>query len=82
MLSHLSIVSGLPRLWAVERGCTIDSDQLQSSLRNALATFGPNSTQYRNIKLMVDEYMAKIAMEGLSISSSEPRQEDEKMQMG
>ncbi|KAF1939563.1 hypothetical protein EJ02DRAFT_456860 [Clathrospora elynae] len=56
---------------------------LQSSLRNALATFGPNSTQYRNIKLMVDEHMAKLAMEGLSISSSESRQEDDgKIQMG
>ncbi|KAF1837223.1 hypothetical protein BDW02DRAFT_491770 [Decorospora gaudefroyi] len=44
---------------------------LQSSLRNALATFGPDSTQYRGIKLMVDEYMAKLAMEGLSISSHE-----------
>jgi hypothetical protein len=31
---------------------------------------------------MVDEYMAKVAMEGLSISSGEPRQDDEKMQMG
>jgi hypothetical protein len=63
-------------------GRTVNSTQLQSSLRNALATFGPNSTQYRNIKLMVDEYMAKIAMEGLSISSSEPCQDDESMQMG
>jgi hypothetical protein len=31
---------------------------------------------------MVDEYMAKIAMEGLSISSSELRHDDENMQMG
>ncbi|CAG5156998.1 uncharacterized protein ALTATR162_LOCUS4791 [Alternaria atra] len=38
--------------------------------------------QYRNIKLMVDEYMAKLAMEGLSISSKEPQQDDQKMQMG
>ncbi|KAK1915814.1 hypothetical protein P3342_003628 [Pyrenophora teres f. teres] len=48
---------------------------LQSSLRNALATFGANSKQYRDIKLIVDEYMAKLAMEGLSISSSEPGDE-------
>jgi hypothetical protein len=67
---------------AVISGRTVNSTQLQSSLRNALATFGPNSTQYRNIKLMVDEYMAKIAMEGLSISSSELRQDNENMQMG
>jgi hypothetical protein len=31
---------------------------------------------------MVDEYMAKLAMEGLSISSKEPQQDDQKMQMG
>ncbi|KAF2856330.1 hypothetical protein T440DRAFT_463671 [Plenodomus tracheiphilus IPT5] len=43
---------------------------LQTSLRNALATFGPESTQYRSIKLMVDEHMAKLALEGLSIASS------------
>ncbi|CAN9193958.1 unnamed protein product [Alternaria alternata] len=55
---------------------------LQSSLRNALATFGANSTQYRTIKLIVDEYEAKLAMEGLSISSSEPQQNGEKMQTG
>ncbi|XPS75143.1 hypothetical protein M3J07_007227 [Ascochyta lentis] len=46
---------------------------LQSSLRNALATFGPNSTQYLNIKYMVDEYAAKFALENLSLSSSEQR---------
>ncbi|KAH8629238.1 hypothetical protein IG631_16495 [Alternaria alternata] len=55
---------------------------LQSSLRNALATFGANSTQYRTIKLIVDEYEAKLAMEGLSISSSEPQENGEKMQTG
>ena len=49
---------------------TTKFSQLQSSLRNALATFGANSTQYRTIKLIVDEYEAKLAMEGLSISSS------------
>ena len=52
---------------------TTKFSQLQSSLRNALATFGANSTQYRTIKLIVDEYEAKLAMEGLSISSSEPQ---------
>ncbi|OAG22207.1 hypothetical protein CC77DRAFT_1060101 [Alternaria alternata] len=55
---------------------------LQSSLRNALATFGANSTQYRTIKLIVDEYEAKLAMEGLSISSSEPQENGEKMHTG
>ncbi|KAB2101162.1 hypothetical protein AG0111_0g10394 [Alternaria gaisen] len=55
---------------------------LQSSLRNALATFGANSTQYRTIKLIVDEYEAKLAMEGLSISSSKLQENGEKMQTG
>ncbi|KAL6708519.1 hypothetical protein ACN47E_002782 [Coniothyrium glycines] len=41
---------------------------LQASLRNALATFGSNSVQYHTIKLMVNEHMAKLALEGLSIS--------------
>ncbi|KAA8625028.1 hypothetical protein PtrSN002B_010942 [Pyrenophora tritici-repentis] len=49
---------------------------LQSSLRNVLATFGANSKQYRDIKLMVDEYTAKLAMERLSISSSKPLRDD------
>ncbi|EUC37626.1 hypothetical protein COCCADRAFT_1493 [Bipolaris zeicola 26-R-13] len=53
---------------------------LQSSLRNALATFGPSSTQYRNIKLIVDEYAANLAMQGLSIGSSETCQGEEVMQ--
>ncbi|OAL50709.1 hypothetical protein IQ07DRAFT_587361 [Pyrenochaeta sp. DS3sAY3a] len=54
---------------------------LQSSLRNALSTFGPESTQYRNIKLMVDEYAAKLALESLSISSDKSGQrEDVEMQ--
>ena len=61
---------------------TTKFSQLQSSLRNALATFGANSTQYRTIKLIVDEYEAKLAMEGLSISSSEPQENGEKMQTG
>lgn len=51
--------------------CCTNQDQLQSSLRNALATFGPTSTQYLNIKYMTDELAAKIALEKLSISSSE-----------
>jgi hypothetical protein len=55
--------------------------QLQTSLRNALATFGANSAQYRDIKLIVDEYAAKLAMEGLSISSSESCQVGENMQV-
>jgi hypothetical protein len=58
---------------------TTKFSQLQSSLRNALATFGANSTQYRTIKLIVDEYEAKLAMEGLSISSNEPQENGEKM---
>ncbi|EMD91751.1 hypothetical protein COCC4DRAFT_160822 [Bipolaris maydis ATCC 48331] len=53
---------------------------LQTSLRNALATFGPSSTQYRNIKLIVDEYAANLAMQGLSIGSSESCQVGEDMQ--
>ncbi|KAF2131401.1 hypothetical protein P153DRAFT_383512 [Dothidotthia symphoricarpi CBS 119687] len=43
---------------------------LQSSLRNALSTFGPTSPQYLSIKLMVDEHVANLALQGLSISSS------------
>ncbi|KAF1915253.1 hypothetical protein BDU57DRAFT_451325 [Ampelomyces quisqualis] len=50
---------------------------LQSSLRNALATFGPTSTQYLNIKYMVDELTTKIALDRLSLSSETRRQEDE-----
>lgn len=46
---------------------------LQSSLRNALSTFGPESIQYRSIKLMVDEHMAKLALESLSIGSSKSK---------
>ncbi|KAH6614980.1 hypothetical protein C7974DRAFT_417191 [Boeremia exigua] len=44
---------------------------LQSSLRNALATFGPGSSQYLTIKYMVDEYAAKLALENMSLSPSE-----------
>ena len=44
--------------------------QLHSSLRNALSTFGPNSVQYLNIKFMIDEYAAKLALENLSLSFS------------
>ncbi|KAF2189756.1 hypothetical protein K469DRAFT_747765 [Zopfia rhizophila CBS 207.26] len=35
---------------------------LQSSLRNTLHTFGPESPQYRSIKGMVDEHVAKLAL--------------------
>jgi hypothetical protein len=44
--------------------------QLQSSLRNALSTFGAQSPQYLAIKYMVDEHAAKLALEGLDISTS------------
>jgi hypothetical protein len=44
--------------------------QLQSSLRNALSSFGPKSTQYLDIKYMVDEYAAKLALENMSLSLS------------
>jgi hypothetical protein len=51
-------------------------------LRNALSTFGPESIQYRNIKLMVDEHVAKLAFEGLSLSSTQRIGDgDERMQM-
>lgn len=43
--------------------------QLQSSLRNALASFGPTSSQYLMIKYMIDEYEAKVALEGMSLST-------------
>ncbi|KAH9865769.1 hypothetical protein J1614_009356 [Plenodomus biglobosus] len=46
---------------------------LQTSLRNALSTFGPESTQYRSIKLMVDEHMTKLALERLSLLTSESK---------
>ncbi|KAL5113745.1 hypothetical protein ACEQ8H_008357 [Pleosporales sp. CAS-2024a] len=48
---------------------------LQSSLRNALATFGPTSPQYRNIKYMVDELATQIALDSFSISSDRTQQE-------
>lgn len=56
-----------------------NTTQLQSSLRNTRATFGVASAQYRDIKLIVDEYIAKLAMEGLSISLNEPSQADGEM---
>ncbi|PVI02078.1 hypothetical protein DM02DRAFT_613260 [Periconia macrospinosa] len=40
---------------------------LQSSLRNALATFGPDSVQYRNIKSLVDEQAVKIALRDMNL---------------
>ncbi|KAL5371282.1 hypothetical protein PMIN02_012866 [Paraphaeosphaeria minitans] len=45
--------------------------QLQSSLRNALATFGPTSAQYASIKYVVDEHMAKAALQSLSLGPRE-----------
>jgi hypothetical protein len=47
-----------------------DVEQLESSLRNTLATFGPNSSQYLSIKYMVDGITIKVALEKMSISSS------------
>ncbi|KAF1975057.1 hypothetical protein BU23DRAFT_530848 [Bimuria novae-zelandiae CBS 107.79] len=47
---------------------------LQSSMRNALATFGPSSPQYLNIKYMVDEHMANAALRSLSL---DPRKKDD-----
>ncbi|KAF1956255.1 hypothetical protein CC80DRAFT_413975, partial [Byssothecium circinans] len=47
---------------------------LQSSLRNALATFGPTSPQYLGIKYMTDEQAAKIALRDMSLAS--PRGEE------
>ncbi|KAF9740880.1 hypothetical protein PMIN01_00419 [Paraphaeosphaeria minitans] len=44
---------------------------LQSSLRNALATFGPTSAQYASIKYVVDEHMAKAALQSLSLGPRE-----------
>lgn len=49
--------------------------QLQSSLRNALASFGPDSKQYLMIKYMIDEYEAKLALEGMSLSMSDEMQQ-------
>jgi hypothetical protein len=43
-------------------------------MRNALATFGPASTQYIDIKFMVDELATKIALERMSLSGR--REED------
>jgi hypothetical protein len=57
-----------------------DFQQLQSSLRNALATFGPTSSQYLYIKYMCDELETKLALDKFSISTSEVNGEvDEKM---
>ncbi|KAF2120940.1 hypothetical protein BDV96DRAFT_565941 [Lophiotrema nucula] len=35
---------------------------LQSSLRNTLHTFGPDSAQYQSVKYMVEEHIAKTAV--------------------
>ncbi|KAJ4407618.1 hypothetical protein N0V91_003887 [Didymella pomorum] len=48
---------------------------LQSSLRNALASFGPGSKQYLMIKYMIDEYEAKLALQGMSLSTSDEMQQ-------
>jgi hypothetical protein len=56
--------------------------QLQSSLRNALATFGSTSSQYLNIKYMVDELATKIALDKLSLSSGQATDNDGKDMSG
>jgi hypothetical protein len=53
--------------------------QLESSLRNTLATFGRSSKQYLDIKYMVDEIATKVALEKMSISSSGGNGGDAKM---
>lgn len=45
--------------------------QLQSSLRNALASFGPRSRQYLMIQYMIAEYEAKLALGGLSLGGDD-----------
>ncbi|KAF2030158.1 hypothetical protein EK21DRAFT_24220, partial [Setomelanomma holmii] len=40
---------------------------LESSMRNALSTFGPSSAQYLGIKAMVDDLAIKIALDKLSL---------------
>ncbi|KAH7080353.1 hypothetical protein BKA63DRAFT_242185 [Paraphoma chrysanthemicola] len=52
---------------------------LQSSMRNAQSTFGQTSPQYINIKAVIDELAMKIALDKLSLSENESRQEDQKM---
>ncbi|OAK98790.1 hypothetical protein IQ06DRAFT_349441 [Phaeosphaeriaceae sp. SRC1lsM3a] len=47
---------------------------METSLRNALATFGPTSSQYLSIKYMVDELATKIALDKLSLSTEKPYQ--------
>jgi hypothetical protein len=49
-------------------------------LRNALATFGPSSTQYIDIKYMVDELAMKIAWDKLSLSLNDAQPEDQRME--
>lgn len=44
--------------------------QLQSSLRNALATFGSQSPQYLSIKSIVDEQAVKVALRDMSLGSA------------
>jgi hypothetical protein len=57
-------------------------NQLQSSLRNALATFGAESTQYRQIKYMVDELAVKIALEKMDLSTSGNQHEQDQVMGG
>lgn len=44
--------------------------KLQSSLRNALNTFGPDSKQYATVKSILDEYVATAALQALCIAPS------------
>jgi hypothetical protein len=66
----LSVCFRPPKACITERGQKLTHFQLQSSLRNALSTFGAQSPQYLAIKYMVDEHAAKLALEGLDISTS------------
>lgn len=40
-------------------------------MRNTLATFGPSSAQYISIKYLVDEHLAKAALQNLSLRSDQ-----------
>jgi hypothetical protein len=41
---------------------------LQSSLRMALHTFGPESKQYQNIETIINEHIAKVAQKEMASS--------------
>ena len=45
--------------------------QLQSSMRNALFTFGASSQQYQNIKAMIDEHIASKPPPSSSTSTAQ-----------